>query len=331
MRIFVSSTAYDLLDIRAEVEAHLRSLGFSPVMSDSRQSEFDVKHPTNSIETCLINLRDCEVVIVILDKRYGPSLKSSGIAEVSATHLEYREAVKENLPVCFYVRDRLEADYRHWRQEKDESKRKAMTFPWVKKGDEQLFEFLNERQMLEANAKRSNWFMTFRDSIQLKEMISRDLSARAGRLRLEDALRNSRVPTVSAKLRMIYLKGLLEAHIDFTNAGSSPIIQMSWQLWAEPKSDNPYHFGGPYWLGPGETASIPFFADTDSVESLSELTMHYRTADGFHVKDLYEIVADEFLFADGRSLIFDFPLRSRQFAPPQENDEMPFLIVDRID
>lgn len=300
-------------------------------MSDRRQSDFDVKHPTNSIETCLINLRDCEVVIVILDKRYGPSLKSSGIADVSATHLEYREALNQKLPICFYVRDRLEADYRHWRQEKDDSKRKAMTFSWVKKGDEQLFEFLNERQTLEANAKKSNWFMTFTDSIQLKEMISRDLGVRAGRLRLEDALRNSRVPTVSAKLQMKYFKGSLESHIDFTNVGSSPVIQMSWQLWTEPKSDNPYYFGGPYWLGPGETASIPFFADTDVADSLSGLTMYYRTADGFHIKDEYEIVADELFFIDGKPLLFDFPLRSRQFAPPQEDDEMPFEIVDRID
>ena len=58
MRIFVSSTVFDLLDVRAEIAELLRELGIAPVMSDDKLSDFDVKQDVNSIETCLLNVLD---------------------------------------------------------------------------------------------------------------------------------------------------------------------------------------------------------------------------------------------------------------------------------
>jgi hypothetical protein len=39
--VFISSTCYDLIDLRAELEAMLRDLGLHPVLSDRPTSEFD--------------------------------------------------------------------------------------------------------------------------------------------------------------------------------------------------------------------------------------------------------------------------------------------------
>ena len=51
--MFVSSTCYDLIDLRAELEEELRQLGLTPVMSDQPSAEFEVLPNQKSIETCL--------------------------------------------------------------------------------------------------------------------------------------------------------------------------------------------------------------------------------------------------------------------------------------
>jgi Glu-tRNA(Gln) amidotransferase subunit E-like FAD-binding protein len=76
MRVFISSTVYDLIDVRAELAEQLRTLGITPVLSDDKLSGFSIQqHDINSIETCLVNVDSCDEVVLILDKRYGPTLK----------------------------------------------------------------------------------------------------------------------------------------------------------------------------------------------------------------------------------------------------------------
>src|SRR4051812_7537858 len=118
MRVFISSTAYDLIDIRAELFEYFKSLGIIPILSDNSLSDFTIEHNINSIETCLANVDRADEVVVILDKRYGPSLKSAGYDDVSATHLEFRRAIERRKPIHFFVRDRLEADFSIWKKNK---------------------------------------------------------------------------------------------------------------------------------------------------------------------------------------------------------------------
>lgn len=162
MRVFVSSTVYDLLDIRAELDQLLRDLGVSPVMSDEKLSEFNVPFDANSIEACLLNIESCDAVIFVLDKRYGPTLGKHGFDDVSATHLEYRHAKRHSKPIFFYVRDRLEADYiiRKKNKEADE-----LQLSWISAQDHRLLEFLEEHRALrEGGAVRTTGVRSSRTS-----------------------------------------------------------------------------------------------------------------------------------------------------------------------
>lgn len=105
-QIFVSSTCYDLLDLRSEIEGFLSDKGVTPIMSDSAKSGFEVLADQNSIKSCLANVERSDAVIVILCRRYGPKLGSVGFDDVSATHFEYREAVTVNRYLRFAERDR---------------------------------------------------------------------------------------------------------------------------------------------------------------------------------------------------------------------------------
>lgn len=78
-QIFVSSTCYDLLDLRAEVEALLKEMGLSPVMSDRPRSEFEVTGYSDSIATCLANVRGADVFSLRSFSAIRPEVGSTGL------------------------------------------------------------------------------------------------------------------------------------------------------------------------------------------------------------------------------------------------------------
>lgn len=170
-RIFISSTCYDLIDARAELEDFLKKQGFTVILSDSLESEFQIEPSKNSIETCLSNVRNSDCLIIILSQRYGPVLHVID-SNKSATHLEYLEAKNQGLPIFMYVRDRLDAEYNLWRKNKDHN---DINFVWCKDKDfNLLFSFIDDHQNLTKDGQ-SNWYWSFRNTPDLKSRVARDL------------------------------------------------------------------------------------------------------------------------------------------------------------
>ncbi len=183
VKAFISSTCYDLIDLRAELEAELRGLGIGPMLSDRPSSEFTVDPYRNSIDTCLANVRECDVFIIILSRRDGPPLGRFGYKDVSATHLEYLEAVKAKKPIYMYVRDRLDGAFSVWRQlKRGKAKLPEEISGWINKNDYPIFDLIKKHGQLTKRTRRAtaktaqnNWIATFRNSCDLKRMIAFDL------------------------------------------------------------------------------------------------------------------------------------------------------------
>ncbi len=193
--VFVSSTCYDLLDLRASLEGTLRQCGLRPVMSDRPTSEFTNPGDVNSIETCLVNLRRCERCIVVLSQRYGPSLKNHGFDDVSATHLEYRTAVKEGVPVLVYVRDRLWAEFDLWR------KNAGLKPIWAKQDDATaLFGFIQEHAILNPSKTQGNWMWPFTSAGDLCERVLGDLGATASAAMVRQLSQRGMMPQLSIEV-----------------------------------------------------------------------------------------------------------------------------------
>lgn len=195
-RVFVSSTCYDLVDVRAELSKSLLDAGLKPVLSDLAASDFVNSDNTNSIELCLVNLRTCSHCIVVLSQRYGPSLKNSGFEDISATHLEYREAVKTGKHVLFYVRDRLKAEYDVYRKNKGMKTKVETEYPWAQKDALKLFGFIDEHSRLTSDPQ-SNWFWPFTSSVDLRERVVRDLGAAASEARLRRLTEAGQMPLLN--------------------------------------------------------------------------------------------------------------------------------------
>jgi hypothetical protein len=230
-KVFVSSTVYDLIDARAEVEHLLREMRLIPVVSGSATSGFQPLTDRNSIETCLANLRQCDAVIVILCQRYGPTLEAAGFPDVSATHLEYNEARSVGKPIHMYVRDRLEADYCI---RKKNTKGDVQPL-WVREQrDQRLFDLLEEHRKLAKGKPGSNWIDIFRDSLELKTLVKRDFGPIATRNELEALVVENRVPIIAVKVdidpQMNRSLGTITINIRFRNVGTVPAYKFSWSM-----------------------------------------------------------------------------------------------------
>jgi hypothetical protein len=192
VRVFISSTCYDLIDLRAELEVFFREAGVTPIMSDSLTSEFQTSPNRNSIETCLTNLRSCDAFLIILSNRYGPSLKIAEYGDFSATHLEYLEAVKGGKAIYMYVRDRLEADYGIWKANRG---KEDLELVWCKDStDWKLFDLVKEHRKLSEDKTKNNWIWVFHDSLDLKQRVMLDFKDIFARAQADRLFENGRVP-----------------------------------------------------------------------------------------------------------------------------------------
>jgi hypothetical protein len=190
-RIFISSTCFDLIDLRAELKKYLEAVGLTPIMSDQLDSKFETFQSQNSIQTCLINLHSCDTVVIILSQRYGSNLLKWGFGDYSATHLEYLEAKKTKKRILFFVRDRLLADFTQYKNNK-----KIDTPSWIEKKDIKIFDMISDRKTL-ANKGIDNWLFVFRDVLDVKERLGIELKREIKSTRLDKMIESGNTPLVT--------------------------------------------------------------------------------------------------------------------------------------
>ncbi len=191
-RVFVSSTCFDLIDLRAELEVYLKELGVIPVLSDRLHSEFDVAPNHHSIENCLINVRKCDTVLVVLSRRFGSDLSAYGYPGKTATELEYETARLHDIPTRVYVRDRLAADHSVWKEWSKQGRVGVPPLKWVSNGDTKLLDFIERHGAPAAG----NWYWPFRDSVELKCRIAIDIKREAAAATLALLRKEGRLPIV---------------------------------------------------------------------------------------------------------------------------------------
>ena len=165
--VFISSTCYDLTDLRAELGEWLQKDGFIVKLSDNLDSGFSVDPSCDAIETCLRNLRKSDVVLFVLDRRYGSPLGGK-YGDKSATHVEFDEAVTCSKRMFHFARRATWDEYRRWKSDP-----KSFSAPgWVDKGQfEALFRLMDE---IEARGV-SDWVDTFHASPDLRRIVTKRL------------------------------------------------------------------------------------------------------------------------------------------------------------
>jgi Domain of unknown function (DUF4062) len=173
IRVFVSSTCYDLLDLRSEIRRFLEDNGFSVALSEDPNSPFIVDPTDNSIATCLTNVESSDVVVCLLDRRYGGRLDVEPYKGLSATHAEIRKARAIGKPVFFFIRDRAWLEYQQLQGDPSYDSK------WVETRDpdnrRSWFQFVQEVSALPQTHSMSNWCDMFSSSVDLRSLVLKRL------------------------------------------------------------------------------------------------------------------------------------------------------------
>ena len=174
LTVFISSTCYDLKDCRAEIGQHLESRGSIVLLSDD-PLRFDVTPTSDSIQSCLANVRSSDVVICLIDQRYGGVLPDETYENKSATHVEIDYAKEIKKPIYFFIRKDA---FTEWSiLKKDPTRKSKWVEPHSEKQRKRWIDFVTENVRLPHDQNSSNWFDQFETVVDLKLIIEKRLNA----------------------------------------------------------------------------------------------------------------------------------------------------------
>lgn len=164
-RIFLSSTIYDLKDLRNTVEGSLRDRGYAILASES--GNIPVDSSKHSYDICLNAARNCECLIAIIDGRFGGVMPSS---TKSITQAEIEAALDNGKQVLVFVRQGV------WDAKeiyKAYQKSGNQFIPTKLVDDERIFDLIDGIR----RRARANWIFQFNLPSDLISQITRQLES----------------------------------------------------------------------------------------------------------------------------------------------------------
>lgn len=103
VNIFISSTCYDLSQIRADLKDSITDIGHNPILSEDH--DFPINPNLSNIENCINAVKnEADVFVLIIGNRYGCTLETGK----SITNTEFLTAVEKGIPIyTFTLKDML--------------------------------------------------------------------------------------------------------------------------------------------------------------------------------------------------------------------------------
>lgn len=145
-RVFISSTCYDLKHIRENLKFFVETIGYQPVLSDDGDVFYSPYSHTH--ESCLKEVETCQLFILIIGGRYGGNFKDN---DKSITNNEYKEAVKQNIPIFTLVETGVYSDHNVYNKNKKDKPDiyKDISYPNI--DDIKIFDFIDEVRKNDKN------------------------------------------------------------------------------------------------------------------------------------------------------------------------------------
>lgn len=113
--VFVSSTMYDLSELRARLNQFIDALGWRAVMSE--YDSFPIDPDQSTIENSRRNVREnADILVMAVGARYGSIDNESG---KSVTNLEFEESRAHGIPAYVFVRKDVIAQLPIWKANPD--------------------------------------------------------------------------------------------------------------------------------------------------------------------------------------------------------------------
>jgi|SRR5690554_2193387 len=194
LRVFVSSTCYDLSVIRSQLRIFIQNLGHEPIMSDYSDLLYDPRVHTHT--SCVDEVATADVVVLIVGSRFGGKTVPEALLKLdfdvlkkesksteslskkenlSVTQLEILKAVESGIPVFTFVDSAVWHDHALYEKNKEKPIIHDILFPSIEKPETAsfIFEFIN---FLRHRA-RGNSVFTFSKLQDIEDTLRRQWSS----------------------------------------------------------------------------------------------------------------------------------------------------------
>ncbi|MBX9597352.1 MAG: DUF4062 domain-containing protein [Burkholderiales bacterium] len=119
-KIFVSSTCYDLHEVRHNVHKFIKDFGYEPVMSEYG----DIFYPPDEHvqDACVKAIDSCNMFVLIIGDKYGSIYhrdkreKENDFTPNSVTLKEFHNALALNIPKAIFINRFVYHDYKNYRR-----------------------------------------------------------------------------------------------------------------------------------------------------------------------------------------------------------------------
>ena len=150
-RIFISSTHYDLKNIRSDLERFIIDQGYESVLSEKGQIPYG--NDKKLEEYCYKEIEHCDIVISIIGGRFG---SEANVPNYSISNIELKTAFKQNKQVYIFIEKSVYSEYKTFEVNKDNKDVK-----YVSVDNSKVFDFIEEVQNTQINNQISPFETTF--------------------------------------------------------------------------------------------------------------------------------------------------------------------------
>ena len=159
VNIFISSTCYDLSQIRQDLRDFISGLGHNPMMSE--QNDFPIDPQLDNWENCINAVKKyADIFVLIIGNRYG----AVGETGKSITNTEYLTAVQKGIPIYTFSLKQMTTLLPMWERNPDADYSYAVDNP-------KIFEFLAD-----VRKKSGRWNFEFENAQDIKDTLRKQLS-----------------------------------------------------------------------------------------------------------------------------------------------------------
>lgn len=150
-RVFISSTCYDLREIRDVLFSFIDDVNYIPVLSDKGDVFY---HPDiHTHDSCLNEIETCQLFILIIGGRFGGKYKAD--ASKSIVNAEYECAKRLEIPIITFISREVYDDHRVYVRNRIDNPDtfNNIIYPSIEKQDYaiNIFQFIDDVRKSEFN------------------------------------------------------------------------------------------------------------------------------------------------------------------------------------
>lgn len=194
LNIFVSSTCYDLSQIRNDIKQCILELGHNPILSELK--EFPVNPNLSNAENCINAVKnEADIFVLIIGNKYGSELDSGR----SITNTEFITAVDKGIPIYTFALKQMTTILPLWERNPDMDLSSVVD-------NKKVFEFLAD-----VRKKRGLWNFEFEKAQDITDILKSQLSnlfceALKVRRRIESLGKKDYISKISSKALDIIIR-----------------------------------------------------------------------------------------------------------------------------